>query len=237
MKIRILIASIASILTIASCSRYRIEPSGIIVTDTRNITGFRNITVEDGLNVEIVPSDSESVAVEADDNVVPFIETYTTGSNLIIKIKNNTWIKGHPHIKVTVNATELTAVSGSGGSQINSTGIINDEKFLLELSGGSQFSGSLDSDGSKLSLSGGSHASIQGWSFSVHLVCSGGSVIKGNALSTNEVYATLSGGSTTELKVNNTIEVIASGGSIFKYSGNATIVQKSLSGGSEIIKY
>lgn len=237
MKSRIFIAAIVSLLTFASCSKYRIDPSGIIVTDTREITDFRNVTVEDGLNVEIVPSQSESVLVEADDNVVPYIETYTTGSNLTIKLKNSTWIKGRPHIKVTVNASTLTAVSGSGGSTINSTGEILSENFLLALSGGSNFSGALNTDEARISLSGGATANLEGWCFALKMECSGGSIVKGKGLSTNEVDADLSGGSHSDLIINNTISIVASGGSEFRYSGNATVIKQNLSGGSKIWHY
>lgn len=238
MKSKIFIAAVVSILTLASCSKYVIDPSGIIVKDTRYIAAFHAVEVEDGLNVEIVMSDAESVIVEADDNVVPYIETSVDDGELEIKIKDDTRIKGRPHIKITVNATEiLNDISGSSGSHITSTSELNIENLNLTLSGGSHFDGTLNTNKTSMLLSGGSIIITEGRSTTLNMTCSGGSTVKGSGLTTDNVYANLSGGSTTDLRINQTIQVTASGGSEFRYSGNAMVTKQDLSGGSKVAHY
>lgn len=238
MKSKIFIATVVSILALTSCSKYVINPSGIIVKDTRYIAAFHKVEVEDGLNVEIVMSDAESVIVEADDNVVPYIETSVDEGELEIKIKDDIHIKGRPHIKVTVNVTELlNDISGSSGSHITSMSELDVEDLNLTLSGGSHFDGALITNKTSLSLSGGSTMITEGRSTTLNMNCSGGSTVKGSGLATDDVYANLSGGSTTDLRVNQTIQVTASGGSEFRYSGNAMVTKQDLSGGSKVAHY
>jgi hypothetical protein len=62
------------------------------------------------------------VAVEADDNIVPLIETFVSTGRLIIRTKNNTNITTSHGIKVHVVAKAFESVALSGSGSIRAEG-------------------------------------------------------------------------------------------------------------------
>lgn len=49
-----------------------VKGSGVIKTETRNVSGFNRISVAIPGKVDVVQGNTESVSVESDDNIVPF---------------------------------------------------------------------------------------------------------------------------------------------------------------------
>lgn len=252
---RLFFAAVASLLTLTGCAK-AIIPNGDIVNESRDISEFSAINVSSGIHV-VVNSDSyqESVEVEAADNVIGYVETYLSGSTLIIKIRDGITIKHPASIKVTVTSAFIEVMSASGGSLIEypyGNGYLNSVelrggsrlkgKFIgrdveLSLSGGSRVEGVLNADFVSLYLSGGSVASIGGEANNILFFGSGGSRIYGfNFTIIYGATIQLTGGSVAQLTVNGGIMIDASGGSKFIYRGNGDVIRQSLSGGSTVVK-
>ena len=56
-----------------------IEGSGDVITETRDVAGFRRIVLVGEGNVIITQGDSESLEVTTDDNLMQYIETSLNG--------------------------------------------------------------------------------------------------------------------------------------------------------------
>ena len=75
-----------SLITLASC-RYT-TGSGNLVTETRPAGNFNGISVGGGFEVEVKIGPVTSVVVEADDNIIKYIETSTSGNTLKIRTED-----------------------------------------------------------------------------------------------------------------------------------------------------
>lgn len=237
---KIIILFIAAV-ALVSCERIR--PSGNIISMERSVEGFSRIAVSHGMNTTVTMGTEESLEVTADDNLLPYIETYVSGGTLYIQIQNHVSFRGSPHIRIAVGAVELTALSGSGGAYLELTPVVETADFDLELSGGSRFEGNITasddvdvniSGGGNASgeisaarmdidLSGGSRADLSGFASSMKLDCSGGGSLGNYSLAADNVTANLSGGSHVQMTVNVSLTVSASGGSEFLYKGNPAV--------------
>lgn len=251
---RLFFAAVASLLTLTGCTK-GIIPNGNIINETRDISGFSAIDVSSGVYV-VVNSDSyqESVEVEAADNVIGYVETYLSGSTLIIKIRDGITIKHPASIKVTVTSAKIGDMRASGGSVIEcpeGSGYLSVElsggsrlkcnftanDVTLSLSGGSRVEGVLNANFVSLYLSGGSVASIGGEASNILLAGSGGSRIGGFGFTVlYDAKIQLTGGSVAQFTVNGDMVIEASGGSKLIYRGNGEVVRQSLSGGSTVVK-
>jgi hypothetical protein len=60
----------------------RVRGSGNIITENRTATGFNSIDVSGAIDVYIKQDSTTSVKVEADDNILEYIEVHTNGSTL-----------------------------------------------------------------------------------------------------------------------------------------------------------
>jgi len=219
-----------------------ISGSGNLTTKTLEYSGFTSIDVQNGLEVDLTQSDTYSVEVTADDNIIEYIEISTPweGYSLHIKTKPNTVFRNATAL-VTIKMPELNNVELSGGSSANITGFNSTGGMSIYLSGGSQIGtfitpGNITVRNIDFGLSGGSQVRLSGSATNLTIDCSGGSNIDLENFSVNNADIKLSGGSEATVNVIGTLDVNLSGGSELFYTGNPTMGDIELSGDSEIIK-
>jgi len=98
-----------------------IKGSGNIETQTVDVSNFNSITLENSGDVYIEQGQTESVTVEADDNILPLLETKVTGKELVLTTKPNTGINPSRKIVYRITAKDLTRLSlkGSGNFYVS----------------------------------------------------------------------------------------------------------------------
>ncbi len=223
-------------LIISSCEvRQSIIASGDMIKESRTVDDFSGISVSDGIDLYLTMTDENSVEVESNDNIIPHIDTYLSGTTLIVEINDAVNIVGAAKIKVFVNAKDISFLSLSGGSFASIENDITADRLDIELSGGSNLSASVWCNNLVVNLSGASEITVDGGTENYDLTSSGGSTALGYDMITNQLSCDISGGGTLKLTVNESLEVTASGGSIIHYKGSGDISKKELSGGSELI--
>lgn len=245
MKIKIVLSLLFAILSatfITSCSVTNITGSGNLTTKTLEYSGFTSIDVQNGLEVDLTQSDTYSVEVTADDNIIEYIEISTPweGYSLHIKAKPNT-VFNNATALVTIKMPELNNVELSGGSSANITGFNSTGGMAIYLSGGSQIGtfitpGNITVRNIDFGLSGGSQVRLSGSASNLTIDCSGGSNIDLENFSVNNADVVLSGGSEAKINVTDTLDFNLSGGSELLYTGNPAMGDMDVTGDSNIIK-
>ena len=207
----------------------RIRGSGHIITENRNETGFNNIDVSGAIDVYIRQDSTTSVKVEADDNILEYIEVHTNGSTLEIYTEGNIRLRPSHKIKVYVSNPGYKDLQISGASSIHSENEITSPDALhVDLSGSSV--GTLEVNAPKVSvdLTGASNANIKGKTKDFEGDASGASEIRGFDLLTENADVDASGASNIEIYASVKIAGHASGASSVNYKGNAqSSVEKS----------
>ena len=199
----------------------------------RNVSGFHAIEVSGGIDLYLSQGD-EAVAVSASkteyrDKII------TEVKNGVLKIwfdwKSNLRIDwGNHKLKAYVSVKDLDRLEGSGGSDISIDGSMKVSKLALEISGGSDFSGKVESTDLNVQASGGSDVSISGKTGRLTIDASGGSDFNGYELSADICNVEASGGSDVHVTVNKELSANASGGSDVYYKGSGLIRDLKTSG-------
>ncbi len=70
-----------------------ITGNGNLKKETRQASGYTGVSSAGSMNVEVAFGNSNSITVEADENLLPYIETTVENGNLIIKTKKGYNIK------------------------------------------------------------------------------------------------------------------------------------------------
>jgi len=116
-------------------SSNQIRGSGHVVSETRNVTGFDRVVFTGSGDATITLGDTENVVVEAEDNILPLIETTVLNGQLSIGLKPNTSISSQRGIHYTINAKSLAAVETLGSSNITVTNLVKADAFSATTSG------------------------------------------------------------------------------------------------------
>ena len=114
----------------------RVRGSGHITTENRNVSGFNSIDISGAIDVYIKQDSTTSVKVEADDNILEYIEVHTEGSSLEIYTEGNIRLRPSTKIKVYISNPQYKEIEVSGASSVRSENeITSSEALHLSLSG------------------------------------------------------------------------------------------------------
>lgn len=109
--------------------------TGDIITETRSVSGFDKIFVEDNVNVFITQDSVFEVKVEAGENLIPLIKTELTDGELRIKNDNRcNWTRSYkPQVNVYLKMPVVKYITSDGVGTIKSTNTITTPSFDYRL--------------------------------------------------------------------------------------------------------
>ena len=231
MKQIVLFALIA--FTLSAC--HQIRGSGNIVTENRKTGDFTGISAGGGFEVELMNGAATEVRVEADDNIIGYIETRVSGNVLDISTKGSTnFIDGH--YKVYVTAPDISAVKSSGAASININNILkNSEKIDLEASGAASINGEVDAPKIATEASGAANITLSGRTMDYNAEASGSATIKTGELMSESTKVHASGAASVHVYASVKLDADADGAAGIHYKGAASVSQKT-SGAASVKK-
>jgi hypothetical protein len=217
-KIPLIILSIVALLPMA-CSLTVNSPkivkgSGVVASESRPMSNFDSIRLEGSADVTVSFGDSASVVVEAEDNILPLIETFVRGSELVIRWKPLTTVSEAEPVRVTVTMKSLKAASLPGSGNITIAGM-NGGEVELDLPGSGDITadGIVDSVGAKI---GGS-----------------GNILCGDLQATSATVK-LTGSGNVTVFASESVDVTISGSGSVTYRGDPAEVNQSVTGSGTI---
>ena len=209
--------------------------------ELRNVKGFHAIKISDAIDLYLSQSNEEVVAVSASETKYRD-RIKTTVENGVLKIwfdqEGWSWWKnsGNKKMKAYVSFKTLDKLHASGASDVRVTGVIKSDDLDLNLSGASDFKGSVDVNILTIDQSGASDIDITGKAVNLKAEASGASDLKGYNLETENCTAHASGASDIQITVNKELNAHASGASGIYYKGTAVIKELHSSGASSVSK-
>jgi len=197
-----------------------------------NLTGFRTVEVQAGIQVELVAG--AYLVQPLTDRLPRDLDVRVEGDRLILGYKPLAWgtHRGPVRFRVVLPVLRALDLSGGAGAQVG-PGLADPSQLLVTLSGGSQIHGAVTTGRLRLELSGGSQAFLQGAVGELTLDASGGSGLPSPGLRAQDSHLVLSGGASADLILEARAVIDASGGSHLRYFGHPRLEQ-SLSGGASV---
>jgi hypothetical protein len=215
------------------CFANVIRGSGHKVRESREMPAFDGVQVRSGMRATVEIGPRGPIEIEADDNLMPLIETQVADGRLEIRFRrmSNVWSSGE--VRVKVRAPAIRYLGASGGSEIRAE-LEPVDDLEIEASGGAEVHArGIDAAELSASGSGGSHLDLAGTARKVTLHMSGGTDVKAARLAARSVRVSGSGGSTAEIRASDSIRGELSGGTDVHLIGNASS-RVSTSGGSSV---
>jgi len=123
------------ILLISACGIGIIRGSGNLVTESRNVSDFDRVDLSGSGEVVIIQGEEESLTVEADDNIMPYVTTEVRGGTLQLALDAEGARSISPtRLRFTVGVKDLAGLEVSGSGSATSTGI-DTERLDIDVSG------------------------------------------------------------------------------------------------------
>jgi hypothetical protein len=93
-----------------------VRGSGDIVTEVREVSGFSEVHIEGSGDVIVDVGESESLTIEADDNLLELITTSVSGSRLVIEFDEP--LRPSDAIVYRIGAIEFEAIAVAGSADV-----------------------------------------------------------------------------------------------------------------------
>lgn len=222
-----------SLITIASC-RFT-TGSGNLLTETRTVDNFDGIAVAGDFDVEVKIGPVTAVVVEADDNILKYIETRTVRHTLTISTEGLHNFSD-VHMKVYVTTPVLVNVKASASATVLVQDMLaGTGKLTFRCSSAADVKAEVDAPEIVADVSSGASLTLRGKTRSFSAEASSGSTMKSWDLLSENTTVKASSGATAKVHASVSLQATASSGATVTYHGAAT-VNKSVSSGATINK-
>jgi hypothetical protein len=226
---------IISFCSIQAMGQWRgISGSGNVVSETRTITNFDQITVGGAFDLFVTIGDRYHVEVVADDNLMERIQIEVIGKTLRIGTTPGTNLRRYTDLEVHVTLPVIRELKTSGAATAVFTNAVRQNGLTLSSSGASDIRLSVEADELYVSTSGSSDVHISGFAAFVEVSASGASDFRGQDFECAVASVRLSGSSDMSAVITQKVSGSLSGSSDLRILGGNPEIDVRTSGSSGV---
>jgi hypothetical protein len=189
------------VLAVAGCGVLGERGSGNLATETRDVSDFDQVDLSGSATVLIEVTGTQSLTIEAEDNILPLLTTEVTDGTL--ELGSSQRISPTRDVVYTITVVSLEAVAVSGSGSVTATSIDADA-FNVEING----SGTVIPDGVSESL---------------EVSISGSGAFEGEDLESATGTVSVSGSGDAVVNVTDDLDVKISGSGNVQYLGDPKV--------------
>jgi len=208
------------------------DGNGHVTTVERKVSSFDAIKAGGAFEIMLSRDSSESVTIEADENLMDLIRTEVRGSTLVIETTKR--IGNFECLKVHVGYRVLRSLSFSGGSQVTGRNVLSAERLDIESSGASDIELEIQAAELDIELSGAGNIEIRGQAGEADIEISGAGKLYAEDLETARMDIEVSGAGNARVFAREELRAKVSGAGSIKYKGNPAKVNQDVSGAGSI---
>jgi len=226
---------VSILMSLQSCRK--VIGDGPVVTETRTTRTFSE--VDFGVPGEMIfeEADDVDIIIEAQRNIIDVIETYVSGNELRIRVRDNRHIRSSEDIRIIVKAPGVSSLAVSGSGRLDVPGLLAATHTSLRVSGsGRLMVQDIDTDDLDTRISGsGSIEVLTGNAEREEISISGSGDVNLLGVTCRSAETQTSGSGNIRLHVLEELEVRISGSGDVFYQGNPS-VNVSVSGSGKLVK-
>ena len=210
-------------ISVVELNKDAIKPSNVIITESRNLSGFSGIDMRAFGRVVLSQGDRESVTISGSDNIVAVMQTSVRDGVLVIENDENINVTGVNEDNVltfTIVVKDLTSLTISGAADVE-MGILSTSILDVSMSGAGQFVlQQLTADSLNIVLSGVGNVEVSGEVANARIDIPGAGNINAGDLMSQTANATISGLGSATLWVTDRLTGNISGAGNVSYYGD-----------------
>jgi hypothetical protein len=198
------LALASSLALVAGCGGVR--GSGVMASETRSVSGFSEVALSGTGDVRIAQTGQESLTIEAEDNLLPLLETFVEDGRLTLRTRPGVNIRPTRTIRYRITVARLDAASISGSGSVRAEGV--------------------DSERLASSISGSGSVTLAGRARAIDLSISGSGYYDAERLEAKTARVSISGSGSGLVNVSEELDVAISGSGSVEVLGKPSVDQR-----------
>ncbi|WP_116106476.1 head GIN domain-containing protein [Lewinella sp. IMCC34191] len=211
----------------------RVKGNGDVVTRSRNIDGFTGVKTCCSFKVEVAEGNFD-VRVEAESNLLEFIETEVRGRTLHIKYTEDANFKSTEPIVVYVRLPRLESIDASSSSRVTGTTPFTGDDLDLDVSSSANIEVEFSGDHVELDASSSGRIDVKGSARRVTADASSASRIDAGDLRADEADADVSSAANISVHAEKRLRADASSAGSISYSGSPSDIHTDTSSAGKV---
>lgn len=200
-----------------------VNGNGQLTSENRNPGNFTGVSTLGDFKLYVAIGNTPAVKIEAEGNILPYIETYVENGSLTVKTKNNVNLVTEKPINVYITAPQLNKIHLMGtGDVVGQTAITDPSKLNIELKGDGNINLDVDAPEIEAVVTGEGNILLKGQSKNVDCKVVGQGNIKAIGLQAEEAKVSIMGEGDVEVNTSVKLDVNITGDGNVKYKGNVT---------------
>ena len=214
----------------------RIDGNNTVITKERTISAFDEIVSTGNFDVYLTISDSTTLRIEAEENLIPFIVTKVTGEKLYVETKDDYRLDNNRAMKVFVTSPHMEGTRLTGSGVITCDSLTTD--FLsIEISGSGRIEfNKLDVNDIHGEISGSGDITLSGSNDRSELEITGSGSIRSLKLLQNECEARITGSGNMYVNLEDYLKAVITGSGNIYYEGSP-IINENVTGTGNVRRY
>ena len=196
-RIAFILAFAAIALTAVAGIKSSIKGNQKVTTEERTVDNFDAVSVSSGIDLYLTQGNTNSLKLEADENLMKHIRTEVKDGTL--KIYSKETLRDAKSLKAHLTFKALKKISGSAGSDVFAENTLKADEMHVNMSSGSDLKMTLESPEAKFNMSSGSDAIVKYEGKVLTINASSGSDFEIDADELEELDLDMSSGSDVEL--------------------------------------
>lgn len=236
-RIVLLVAMAFNMIFLTSCDkRIRKNGSGVVTSNTRNISEFDEVDVEGSYELFIHNDDEHKVVVETDDNIQEEVQTFVQNGILHVEMSDDYMNYHYTRMEVHIYGNQFSLLDLHGSVNATSVDTIQATNFELRHNGSGHSNVTLASQDVRLSINGSGRIEANGQADNCTLVINGSGKIDALDLPVLNARGEIHGSGDLFLNASETLDAVIDGSGDIRYLGSPT-VNSQISGSGSISPY
>ena len=228
----------ASAILLYSCNYIRgerVRGNGNLIKQDRNVGSFGGVMASGSFDVHI-SSGPNQLQIEAEDNILPYIETTVENNTLKISTKEGYWLRPKRDVTIYVSAPDFQNVEVHGSGNIIGDNTINSRNsMIVSIDGSGDIRMTVHSPNVHARISGSGSIRLGGETTVFNSEIHGSGDIKAFEMKSAESKVEIGGSGSAEVTAANKLNVEVNGSGDVRYIGNPQ-VSSNIRGSGSVVK-
>jgi hypothetical protein len=203
----------------------RITGSGDLITETRDVSGFDRIEFNTIGKLRITQGDSESLTVEAEENIMPRLVTEVRGGTLYIETERGISLDVQRDITFTLAVKDLSEIQMNGLGDVEMDGLTSGNLGVTVSGAGAVRLWNVEADRLDATLNGLGDIELSGTVETLSVEIPGSGSFKGQDLQARDGKVVIGGLGSASVWVTNELDVRIDGAGSVDYYGRPSVSQ------------
>jgi len=213
---------------------FGIVGSGFTIEEERDVAEFNSISTSSGINIILEQSDKQSVKIEAEENILPFIETNVRAGELIVKFSSGMlFMQTNKPVNCYISANDINSIKLSSSAAL-SCDDLNSDELSINMSSSASAQVNAEVKYLKINMSSSAILKISGEALKQDVSVSSSAKYLAEDLKSSECFVKSSSSAQAFINVSDELNAEASSSGQIKYTGSPNIISSISSAGSII---